>query len=193
MQDADLVFLDGEMGGLDDSRHPSLEYAWALGLDGPIHTIRLPHDVRQCDPRALEMNGYDRRLLGDRHQWANVMQVYAFWSTLAGKTLVISNPSHDERFLLAYARKPENAALRRFGGSVPGAAWKHRKIDIASVAMPVLGYARPKGLNDICLDLQARGYDRVTLPTHGAAEDVQALRTAYYALEDIATLMRTAR
>jgi hypothetical protein len=173
-----MIFLDTETGGLDESRHPLLEVAWAVD-DGDVQFIRFPHDVRQCDPRALQLNDYDERGLGDRHTWAKWWEINVFWKALVDATLCMSNPSFDERFLLAYGRANGHGRMSKVD------VWKHRKVDIACMAMPQLGYDEPKGLATIVTDLNALDYE-VPAPTHGAVNDVLALRAAYRALEDLA-------
>lgn len=174
-----LVFLDTETGGLDDAQHPLLEVAWAVE-DGPVQSLILPHDVRACDPKALDVNGYDARHLGHRKLWADSMKINALWAALAGHTLVCSNPSFDERFLLAFAR-----AEGILGPGDKVDPWKHRKVDISSYAMPLLGHSEPKGLAAIVAELQSWGYG-VPTPTHDARVDVLALRAAYRLLEGLA-------
>lgn len=173
------VYVDTESGGLDDSKHPLLELAWAIE-GGEVKTVRFPHDVRECDEFALQVNGYDERRLGDRKTWSSTMEIYRAWADMQGATLIMSNPSHDERFLLAYART--QPALMR--GFTRGAPWHHRKINIADYAMPLLGYDEPQGLAKIVEDLNALGQG-IPWPDHSAAGDVEALRAAFLALETV--------
>jgi hypothetical protein len=178
-----LVFIDTESGGLDETVHPLLEVAWAFE-DCDVRSIVLPHDVRDCDGEALAINRYDERGLGDRHKWVDVDFVGGLWALLADTTLVASNPSHDERFLLAYARKAGISALVR-GKGFTHSPWKHRKIDIASYAMPVLGLTEPVGLAAIRDRLVLDGHD-IPAPDHSAVGDVVTLRACFRVLEDLA-------
>ncbi len=174
-----LVFLDTETGGFDDSKHPLIEVAWAVE-NGAVESLFLPHDVRTCDPKALDINGYDARHLGHRRLWADRMKINALWAALRGQTLVMSNPSFDERFLLAYGR------AEGLGDDGKVDVWKHRKIDIATYAMPILGHDEPKGLAAIVTELRQRGDYDLPAPDHGARNDVIALRSAYRVLQGLA-------
>ena len=80
---------------------------------------------------------------------------------LQGATLVCSNPSFDEAFLRERWRETP---------------WHHRKIDIATYAMPALGLDRPAGLATIAERLGVRA------PDHTAAGDVLTLRACYVEL-----------
>lgn len=171
-------YLDGETGGFDEVEHPLIEVAWATE-DGPIQRLILPHDVRDCDEKALEINHYDERRLWDRHTWAKPVEIMAMFADLQGGTLVCSNPSFDERFLLAVSDEIE--AFLMFGKRDP---WKHRKIDIASYAMPLLGHEEPMGLERIWRDLTALGHS-IPEPTHGAIADVACLRACMVALDQM--------
>lgn len=174
-----LLFIDTETGGFDDAKHPLIEVAWAVE-DGPVQSLILPHDVRACDSRALDVNGYDARHLGHRKRWADRMLIHSFWAALDGMTLVAANPSFDERFLLAYGRAE---GLGRLDGKVD--IWKHRKIDVEAYAMPILGHTEPKGLATIVEELAAMGAE-IPWPDHSARNDVLALRAAYRVLTELA-------
>lgn len=171
-----LKFVDTETGGFDERFHPLVETAVA-DEEGAPRTLVLPHDVRQCTEGALMANRYDERGLGNRKRWASGQQIAALYAELAGTTVVCSNPSFDERFLLAF-----QDANPHWMPTYQRGPWLHRKIDIASYAMPLLGHERPKGLAAICQELRDLDYD-VPLPDHGAANDVLALRSAYQTLE----------
>lgn len=170
-----LKFVDGETGGFDERFHPLIEIAVADETGAPRRLV-LPHDVRQCNEKALEVNGYDERGLGNRKRWCRPSALMALYSELAGQTLVCSNPSFDERFLLALQDANPDTTPKQRG------PWLHRKIDISSYAMPLLGHERPRGLNKICEELRDLEYD-VPLPDHGAVNDVLALRSAFQVLE----------
>lgn len=178
-----LIFIDTETGGFDERVHPLLEVAWAGG-EGPVQSLVLPHDVRQCDEAALRVNSYDERRLWDRHRWADNSKIAALYAALSGATLVMSNPSFDERFLLRFQDKHPEATPYKRG------PWLHRKIDISAYAMGILLHERPKGLHAICEELRRDWSMDVSLPDHGAANDVLALRSAFYALESLAGARR---
>lgn len=157
----DLLFCDTETTGLDPRVHDVWEVAWAVN-DGEIHDEVLVHSLKTADPVALRLNGYASRPNRSRGPMVDVELRELF----AGKTIVGANPAFDTAFLFA-----------RWGV----APWHYRMIDIESMAIPVLGYDRPKGLLSIATDLRALGQD-VPLPDHTAAGDVATLRAAYRAL-----------
>ena len=153
-----LVYLDTETTGLDPFRHEVWEIAWAVE-DGPVNVMQVRHSLANAEPAALKINGYlDRwdKPAGDLAE-ADLRKV------LTGATLVCSNPSFDESF------------LRQRWGSSP---WHHRKIDIATYAMPALGADRPVGLAEIAKRLGLRE------PDHTAKTDVLVLRAAYKRLTE---------
>jgi DNA polymerase III epsilon subunit-like protein len=154
----DLVYLDTETTGLDPFQHEVWEIAWALE-DGPVQTMQVRHSLAGADVEALRMNGYlDRwdRAVGDARE-------AGLRNTLRGATLVCCNPAFDEAFL-----------RQRWGSTY----WHHRKIDIATYAMPALGLDRPAGLATIAERLG------VQAPDHTAAQDVRTLRECYQLLRD---------
>ena len=155
-----LVFLDTETTGLDPDRHEVWEIAYAVE-DGPIQQSIVVHQTATADPVALRMNHYweiDQESLPMTRDATEFEEGARF--DLSGATIVASNPSFDTAF------------LRARWGCEP---WHHRKIDIASFAMPIVGLkdGKPKGLYDIAaaLDIQA--------PDHTAAGDVHTLRECY--------------
>ena len=152
----DLIYLDTETTGLDPHQHHVWEIAWAVN-DGPVNVAQVRHSLSYADPVALKMNGYLDR-------WEGVCEAGTearLRERLQGATLVCSNPSFDEAFLRERWRETP---------------WHHRKIDIATYAMPALGLDRPVGLAAIAEALGVRA------PDHTAAGDVLALRACYVEL-----------
>lgn len=158
-----LVFLDTETTGLNPARHEVWEVAWAVDR-GPIHSGRLHHSLRNAHPVVLEINRYHDR---QATAWADEKQLLV---DLAGATLVAANPAFDSGFLSA-----------RWGG----APWKYRMLDIETYAMPAFGWAYPKGLKDIGLNLSSEFGVVIPESNHTAAGDVAAVQAAYYALQRI--------
>ena len=151
-----LVYLDTETTGLDPFRHDVWEIAWAVD-DGPVQTMQLRHSLTNADVAALRINRYV-----DRWDKAATEAAEAgLRNDLEGATLVCSNPSFDEAFL-----------RQRWGRTY----WHHRKIDIATYAMPALGLDRPVGLATIAERLGMRA------PDHTARVDVLVLRACYVKL-----------
>ena len=152
----DLIYLDTETTGLDPHQHQVWEIAWAVD-HGPVNVIQVRHSLSYADPVALKMNGYLDR-------WEGVCEAgmeTRLRERLQGATLVCSNPSFDEAFLRERWRETP---------------WHHRKIDIATYAMPALGLDRPVGIAQIAERLGVRA------PDHTAAGDVLTLRACYVEL-----------
>ena len=152
----DLIYLDTETTGLDPHQHQVWEIAWAVD-HGPVNVIQVHHSLSCADPVALKMNGYLDR-------WEGVCEAGTetrLRDRLRGATLVCSNPSFDEAFLRERWRETP---------------WHHRKIDIATYAMPALGLDRPVGIAQIAERLGVRA------PDHTAAGDVLTLRACYVEL-----------
>lgn len=157
-----LIFLDTETTGLDPDLHEVWEVAFALER-GRITTFLLPHDLATADPDALRLNGY-----WDRFDQASVDPAadLQLKRILAGATIVGANAPFDAAFLRA-----------RWGA----APWHYRLVEVESMALGLLGYDRPKGLNHIADDLRDAGYS-VPVPDHTAAGDVATLRAVYESL-----------
>ena len=152
----DLIYLDTETTGLDPHQHQVWEIAWAVE-DGPVNVMQVHHSLAGADVVALRINKYVDRW----EQAADDSLEAALRRDLRGSTLVCSNPSFDEAFLRARWRETP---------------WHHRKIDIATYAMPALGLDRPAGLAQIAERLGVRA------PDHTAAGDVLSLRACYVEL-----------
>ncbi len=152
----DLIYLDTETTGLDPHQHQVWEIAWAVE-DGPVNVMQVHHSLAGADVVALRINKYVDRW----EQAADDSLEAALRRDLRGSTLVCSNPSFDEAFLRARWRETP---------------WHHRKIDIATYAMPALGLDRPAGLAQIAERLGVRA------PDHTAAGDVLTLRACYIEL-----------
>lgn len=169
----ELIYLDTETTGLDPTKHDVWEVAYAIG-DGPIESFVVPHSLKTADPKALELNGYWTRVEGGTPRAASPVVDLGLREALAGATLVGSNPAFDAAFLTA-----------RWGE----APWHYRMVDIASYAMPVLGYDRPQGLATITADLRQLWFE-IPEPDHTAAGDVATLRAAFTALRQLAAAVR---
>ena len=152
----DLIYLDTETTGLDPHQHQVWEIAWAVE-DGPVNVMQVHHSLAGADVVALRINKYVDRW----EQAADDSLEAALRRDLRGSTLVCSNPSFDEAFLRERWRETP---------------WHHRKIDIATYAMPALGLDRPAGLAQIAERLGVRA------PDHTAAGDVLTLRACYVEL-----------
>jgi DNA polymerase III alpha subunit (gram-positive type) len=158
---SNLIFLDTETTGLDPIDHGVWEIAWAPEV-GPVRSFFVDHHPDTADPKALELNGYHSRF--KQAEVDTDAEVALRDIHLAGATIVASNPSFDTQFL--YERWSQQP-------------WHHRKVDIATYAMPFLQASRPVGLAQVA---RALGVEQ---PDHTAAQDVLVLRTCYLKLRDI--------
>lgn len=158
-----LVFVDIETTGLDRERHEIVEIAWAR-LDGPTMVVRPRHTLRHADPRALEINQYHQRQLGEQPSSAD--EISQFILDVRGNTVVAANPAFDCGFLQTH-----------FGH----APWHYRLLDIESFAAGVLRWVRPPSLKQIRDYLLDAGHD-LPLNDHTAGADVECLRACWKAL-----------
>jgi hypothetical protein len=157
-----LVFLDTETTGLT-LEQDVWEIALAFG-DGEVNTFQVPHSIQNADPQALHLNGYFTRFQGtDR---VSRLADYDIPRWLEGKTLVGANPAFD-----AYR-------LERRWGRAP---WHYRMIDVESMAVPLFGFEKPKGLKGLVEELTLMGYE-IPANDHTAAGDVATVREVYKAL-----------
>jgi len=179
------VFLDLETTGLE-LHHDAWELAWAVE-DGPVQVHQVPHDLRNADPDALELNGYYRRA----NPWkVNPRADLELRRALTGATLVAANPTFDAiRLQLRWGVAP----------------WHYRVVDVSAMSIPVLGMKQsiltgldgkpmtvelPKGLWDITNELRDDHGIEVPLPNHTAKRDVEALRAVYHGLMSLAAGQR---
>lgn len=155
----DLLFVDTETTGLT-MNHDVWEIAYAAG-DGRIFDYIVEHDLRNSDPKALELNGYFNR--GFK---AYKTPDYQIKPNFVGKTIVGANPSFD-----AYR-------LAQRWGEAP---WHYRLVDVESMAVPLLGLTKPLGLKGLVDALSVLGYN-IPENDHTAAGDVATAREVYRSL-----------
>lgn len=178
-----LVYLDCETLGLDMLRHEVWEVAWAVE-DEPVKSGVISHHFNAAYQKsALEVNGYPQHGIDYDHDHAAQTEG-DLYSALVDATVVGANPYFDlVRLSLRWERTDWAEKAK---GKEP---WHYRSIDIESYAMPLLDYTRPQGLSKVCMDLRNRGYD-VPEPDHTSAGDVEALRAAYKALQELTAWRR---
>lgn len=119
-----LVSVDLETSGLDSSKHEVIEVGLVFEKDQQVETVEfsLPFDIRRADPRALEINGWGKRVFPDnmdRARAVGYLQIVLNDAHILGK-----NPCFDAGFL---------TELFRQYGARP--VWHHRLVDVGSVAM----------------------------------------------------------
>jgi hypothetical protein len=164
----DHVFVDTEYDRLDTGTANLVEAAFAVE-DGRIRCAVPPHSIEGADAKALEINRYFERDLGDKSCWdRHILGDLA--DATAGQTVVGANPRVDAE------------VLRRFIGYEP---WHYRLCDIESVAYLLLGFPQMPGLREIRVKLTELGYE-LPEPNHSAAGDVETLRAVFYTLRRIA-------
>ncbi len=162
------VFVDTEYDRLDTATANLIEVAAAYE-DSPAFAGVVPHSIEGADAKALEINRYFERDLGDKARWDrdlldNVAKV------CAGQTVVGANVRVDAHI------------LSRFIGYEP---WHYRLCDIESVAYLLLGFEQMPGLRDIKNKLAELGYE-LPDPDHSAGGDVETLRAVFRILQRIA-------
>ena len=161
-----LCFIDTETTGLDPRIHQPYEVAWWLEDDAEPLSFRLTHTLEYADPAALKVGHYWERGFVPGEYGVRLRDLAA---DLRGVTLVGSNPAFDA------------AMLTRFIGTP---VWHHRMIDVASGAMWVFGWDRPRGLADVADACREQGHD-IPEPDHTAEGDVRTTRAVYEALRDL--------
>lgn len=114
-----FVAVDVETGGLDPRKHPLIEVGLIVetyaGEAMPL-AFSLPFDVEECEPRALEVNGWGKREFAPQipeEEAALLLQDHLHDVHLVGK-----NPQFDAAF------------LEQFLGKTP---WHHRMIDVGTL------------------------------------------------------------
>jgi DNA polymerase III epsilon subunit-like protein len=136
-----LVFVDVEATGLDVAVHELLSLGYVVrdpgGTRVEIERYFEPEHVETAHPDAMRIIDYDRRI-APMPKAPLRASLEEFCEYAAGATLVGSNPSFDERMIMA--------ALTRL--DLPTEVWHHRKVDIA--AMSYDGVGRPQGMSGLC-------------------------------------------
>lgn len=166
-----LVFVDTEYDRLDTKTANVVEAAFALE-DGPVRCGIPPHTIDGAEPKALEINRYFERDLGDRARWDRHL-VDELATAAAGNTVVAANPRVDAE------------VLSRIIGYEP---WHYRLCDVESAAFLLLGFEQMPGLREIKEKLVSLGY-RVPTPDHSAGGDVETLREIFRILQRIAAYL----
>jgi hypothetical protein len=148
-----------------------VEAAYAHG-DDPVRCGIPPHTIDGAEPKALEVNRYFERDLGDKSRWDRDI-VGEIAAVTAGNTLVAANPRVDAE------------VLSRIIGYEP---WHYRLCDVESVAFLLLGFEQMPGLREIKEKLAALGFE-LPDPDHSAAGDVESLRKIFRILQRISAYL----
>lgn len=167
------LYLDTETLGLDLTKHPIWEIAYAVD-DFPVLSGLVEHYAVGADPEAVALNGYRKRFHPSlvKPQFEHDLRVYLAHKKMIGDpvTLVGANPAFD-----AYRLS------RRWDGTM---LWRYRLIDVESMALPIFGWDIPYGLADISAACRDAGYE-IPQPDHTAASDVEAVRAVHKALTEM--------
>lgn len=163
-----VVFVDTEYTNLDLSVADLVEVAFAEE-DDQITTGVPPHTLVGADAKALEINRYHERDLGNKANWDRSAVDYLAHIT-RGQTLVGANPRVDATIL-----------AKRIGYE----PWHHRLGDIESMAWLLLGFRQIPGLRQIRDRLTELGFD-IPEPDHSAAGDVEVTRACFRVLQRMA-------
>lgn len=162
-----LAFVDTETTGLDPRIHQPYEVCiWRKGWEKP-QTFALPHTLDHADAGALTIGHYwdrERQWKQGDHTTARVIATH-----LRDVTLVGSNPGFDAAMLTRVIGTP---------------VWRHRMIDVGTVAMVTFGLDLPIGLAEVHSRLVDIGYD-IPGPDHTAEGDVRTTRAVYEVLRSI--------
>lgn len=169
----DLIFLDTETTGLDESQHEIWEIAWAINNDVPVERRILVHSLKTADLDSLEMNGYLEQYPNGARSEGPMVDL-KIRHLLKDATIVCSNPTFDRMF------------MKKRWGYEP---YHYRSVDLESMALLHFDWDRPKGLKDISDTLRTLGYN-IAEPNHSAWIDVVVLRESYYALREEQRKMR---
>ena len=158
-----VIVVDTETDGLDEDHNRPCEVAWRWwrgsvdGLFIPPHTLG-----EHTDPKALEINRYDERGLGDSDRWDLVYSATKLLhEMLQGSALAGANPRFDARML---------NHLFVAAGLAPS-PWHYRLVDVQAYAAGRLGIP-PWSLPGLHTLTELMG---VPSPTHGAMDDVVAV------------------
>lgn len=166
-----LVIVDTEFTNLDTDAGDVVEIAYAVE-DGPIVSGVPPHTLTGHDPKALEVNRYYERDLGDKATWNHDI-IENTTRALSGQVLVGCNPRVDARVL-----------EKRIGYE----PWHYRLADLESAAWLLLGFTEPPGLRQLRNLLAGLGYE-IPEPDHTAAGDVEVERACLRVMQRIAALL----
>lgn len=170
---SELVFIDTETTGLDETRHEVWEVgAVGLGtyLPGPGKTAEKRYvtqsqwlmpvvHLEYADANALKLNGFYERAPLAVHEdgyerdplEVRTGKFREIAQLTVGKHLAGFNPAFDARFLAKDMRK---------AGVAP--AWHHRFVDLEAMAMQKFGWDSPRGTDAILDELEIHKRNRHT-------------------------------
>lgn len=184
------VIVDTETTGLDYSIHRPFEVAWLTidmdqGFDKygtPMRFFNMLSDaeIRNADPKALEINGWSesklRGVLPDAAMESQQVREW-FYDDVQGATLVGANVRFDAQMLMTIMPHSQEP-------------WSHRLLDIQAFYAGLKRRLTIPSLRDIIDELTKEAEEHedpdasITIPDHTATNDVRAVRDILYILLD---------
>lgn len=168
-----LVFVDVETTGLDETRHEIIEIAVIRGSQ-TYHRKVQPQHIETASPRALEINGFNYKEWAHAAHPSTVALEIAHYLNEA--TIVAHNPHFDMKFIdeLLHAH---NINL-----------WYDRRL----IDTTVLAHEHllPAGIKSLSMDSIREFFSWSTEGAHTALKDCQDVRRLYYKLLRANTLDR---
>lgn len=153
-----LIIVDVESTGLDQSRHVPLEVA-AVNVHTGEELYFVPvfesGTMEAASGKALQINRYfERGLYAQSTTWQATEQHWEeLWTMLSGNTLGGSNPTFDAAMLInGYMQTKRNNGAAYLAAHVSKPVWHHRLADLAAYAAPAFRLPPNElvGLADVC-------------------------------------------
>jgi len=96
-----LIILDTETTGLNPFKHELVEIGAVRMSDGETFEVKVhPMDIKNADPKALEINGYNKKeWIDDGYLLENGLKLLTEFVGKNGSTLMTYNISFDKAFL----------------------------------------------------------------------------------------------
>lgn len=144
--DRNLVFVDCETTGLDNSQHEIIEMA-AIVYDPRQDKIiktweckAAPRNIETANPIALDINGYNK----DPESYKDNIEdiIFEFHKILGDDIIIGQNIQFDIGFIEKYYKE----------FSIDKGIHRHRKLELSSIVWPIAGYSDIENLslNTLC-------------------------------------------
>lgn len=194
MRDRDLLFVDVETTGLDETYHEIIEIA-AIRLNsdmveiGRVERKIIPMQIERADPQALEVNRYTKEGWLSAEHIGTAME--DFTDLVTGKDIVLvgHNPQFDVKFIRASIRQLINlgyASGLRCQKKIEEARFKYQ-IDTSSLAWPLVqsGFLENLKLITLCerFGISNEGAHRAMADVERAIKVYKALMRCYASVD----------